>query len=79
MRFFNFCDFYNRKKSIRNAYRELVINDMFVYKYYIYSRRFMREKACDVIWEYLNSAEPDEISICMDNLDKELAKYRYKK
>ena len=76
MRFANFSDFYARKKIIRTIYNNSSQYDKCVYKYYIYSRRYLREKVCDMIWEYLNVVDDTELMYCASNLGKEYSKYR---
>ena len=76
MCFANFNDFYSRKKIIRTLYNSSSLYDKGIYKYYIYSRRYLREKVCDIIWEYLNASDDTELMICASNLGKEYSKYR---
>lgn len=75
MCFDTFCDFYDRREYIRASYIELGKHDKVLYKYYVYSRRVLKDKACDMIWEYLNSCEGDELVDCICNLSKERSKY----
>ena len=62
MRFIDFVDFYNRKDTIASSYWDLGYYDKVVYKYYVYSRRHIRERLCDAIWEYLNAETIEELS-----------------
>ncbi len=75
MCFDTFCDFYDRREYIRAAYVELNKGDKTLYKYYVYSRRILKDKTCDIIWEYLNSCDGEERVICIGNLNKEHSKY----
>ena len=54
----SFEDFYRRKKTIRNHYRQMSYPQKRNYKNYIYSDEF-REKETDkdCIWNYLNENE----------------------
>ena len=47
-----------------------------VYKWYIYSRRYIREKLCDAMWEYLNAATVEELADASTRLMQGYAKYR---
>lgn len=62
MRFIDFVDFYNRKDTIAASYWDLGYYDKVVYKYYVYSRRHIRERLCDAMWEYLNAETIEELS-----------------
>ena len=62
MRFIDFADFYSRKDTIAESYWDLGYYDKVVYKYYVYSRRHIRERLCDAIWEYLNAETIEELS-----------------
>lgn len=76
MRFNGFPDFYSRKDIISSLYANLTINDRFIYKYYVYSRRYLRERTCDAIWEYINAATIEELMDATMHLDQEYARYR---
>ena len=76
MRFNGFPDFYSRKDIISSLYANLNINDRFIYKYYVYSRRYLRERTCDAIWEYINAATIEELMDATMHLDQEYARYR---
>ena len=39
----------------------------------------MREKLCDMIWDFLNITDEEEMKICIGSLDKEFYKYGYEK
>lgn len=60
MRITGFKDFYERRNIILGKYRTLRPEDKIIYKYYIYSRRYLREKLCDAMWEYLNAVSLEE-------------------
>ena len=73
--FYTFRSFYERSKFIREVYQTMSINEKYIYKYYVYSRRSLSEKTCDIIWEYIN-AEDDFILLALrSELAKELHKY----
>ena len=76
MRFNGFPDFYSRKDIISSMYVNLTTNNRFLYKYYIYSRRYLRERTCDAIWEYINAATIEELIDAAMRLDQEYARYR---
>lgn len=75
MCFVDFDDFYVRREIIRALYQRLSIYDKTVYKYYVYSRRLLREKICDIIWEYLNVPDGEDKVVCQTNLSREYHKY----
>ena len=75
MCFESFCDFYDRREYIKGAYAELSRGNKKLYKYYVYSRRILKDKTCDLIWEYLNSHDGEEFINCVCNLSKERSKY----
>lgn len=76
MRFSDFKDFYMRKDKIAMQYMNLEPSDKIVYKYYLYSRRHIREKLCDAMWEYLNPVSVDELNDAYARLSQAFAKYR---
>ena len=76
MRFNGFPDFYSRKDIISSIYENLTTNDRFLYKYYVYSRRYLRERTCDAIWEYINAATIEELMDAAMHLDQEYVRYR---
>lgn len=76
LRFDDFCDFYDRKNYIKDAYINLSPDDKRVYKYYIYSRRIIREKMCDTIWGFLNAEDTEELVIYLSQLRSERGKYK---
>ena len=75
MCFNDFCDFYSRRKFIREMYKNLSSDDKVIYKYYVYSRRVMKEKVCDMIWEFINAFDEEEYIIKEEKLYQEREKY----
>ena len=71
MYFISFNDFYIKKEIIRNNYRVLSNYNQRMYKYYVYSRRYMKNKICDMIWEFLNNEDIDEEKVLLVRLEKE--------
>ena len=76
MRFNGFPDFYSRKDIISGLYIRLSAHDKAVYKYYVYSRRYLRERTCDAIWEYINAATVEELMDAAMHLNQEYVRYR---
>ena len=74
--FYTFRSFYERSKFIREVYHTMSINEKYIYKYYVYSRRSLSEKTCDIIWEYLNAFDNEEKLIKDEQLYKELFRYK---
>lgn len=75
MCFEDFCTFYARREFIRQLYITLPRHEKVTYKYYVYSRRVLKEKVCDMIWEYLNVVDGNEMVMCSLNLRKEYERY----
>lgn len=77
MMFIGYRDFYKKHHIIKDNYSKLNRNDKVIYKYYIYSRRQLRECTCDLIWRFLNDTdEYDEFTITPEMLKEECFKYR---
>lgn len=76
MRISGFKDFYDRKDIISRLYLHLSPDDKMIYKWYIYSRRYIREKLCDAMWEYLNASTIEEFSDASIRLAQGYSKYR---
>ncbi len=75
MSFVNFSDFYKRRHIIRAIFIKLSSRDQAIYKYYVYSRRLLKEKVCDMIWEYLNVLDDEEYNTYSNKLDLEYQRY----
>ena len=76
MRISGFKDFYERRNILATKYLFLSTEERMVYKWYIYSRRYIREKLCDAMWEYLNAATIEEMADASARLSQAYAKYR---
>lgn len=77
MKFIGYRDFYKKHELIKGLYTHLDKNDKRIYKYYVYSRRQLRECTCDLIWRFLNDTDEfDEFTITEDMLYDECFKYR---
>lgn len=77
MKFIGYLAFYEQKDRIRAEYLKLTRDDKVLYKYYVYSRRKIRECTCDLIWQFLNNLEPDAADFVTDEILKnECRKYR---
>ena len=66
MGFSSFIDFYERKSIIKHRYSLLSFENKIIYKYYIYSKRYIKEWICDAIWNYINECPVEEM--CYDNI-----------
>ena len=75
MCFVNFCDFYVRRKVIKRLYSKLSTDNKAIYKYYVYSRRILKEKVCNMIWDFLNAEDDEQLNIYAEKLDTEYSKY----
>lgn len=70
--FYSLLDFYPKKEQIKSAYDLLSVDEIIIYKMYVYSLPWTDDDIKDLIWEYLNDWSPTVLS--------ELAKkYRKKK
>lgn len=72
MKFIGYRAFYKTRYTIQEKYDMLSRSDKVVYKYYVYSRRHLKEYTCDLIWGFLN----DDETVTEELLKLECAKYR---
>ena len=75
VKFVNFSDFYKNRYIIRGFYTNMSTNEKIIYKYYVYSRRYLRERICDIIWEFLNACDEIELESCDTLLNRESMRY----
>lgn len=75
LRFIGFRGFYNNCDYIKNEYFKMNDEDRRIFKYYVYSRRYLKECSCNLIWEFLNDDET-EYAVEKDILKEECNKYR---
>lgn len=75
MCFSSFTEFYVKRNVIRLQYIKMSTDDKVTYKYYVYSRRTLKEKVCDMIWEYINVVDGEELVRCSEALNKEYTRY----
>lgn len=57
LQFLSFLDFCKNKERIKIAYETLTIEEIYLYKMYVYSIPFESEDIKDTMWEYLNDYE----------------------
>lgn len=76
IKFVGVRDFYKRCDYIRSIYSLLKSEDKMVYKYYLYSKRHIREYTCDIMWEFLNEEFDGDFIRIRDRLYEETYKYR---
>lgn len=57
MQFIGIKDFYIKSNFIRAEYKVLPLDKKWEYKYYVYSRPFLKDFFKDIIWQYLNESE----------------------
>ena len=79
MCFDGFCDFYHRRVHIRATYAYLSRDEKTNYKYYVYSRRILRERLCDMIWGYVTAEDDEELSNYSSLLNTEYTRYQYER
>ena len=76
LRFFGYREFYNKREFVSKLFNYSSIKEKQIYKYYIYSRRYLKERTCDIIWEYLNAFDKEKKLIKDEQLYKELFRYK---
>ena len=77
MKFVGLIAFYEQKDRIKAKYNKLDRNEKALYKYYVYSRRQLKEHTCDLILLYLNNTCQDDGTFVTNNMLKaECNKYR---
>lgn len=74
--FVGYRGFYNRRHIIKARYEKLSKKEKWVYKYYVYSKRHLKEYTCDLIWRFLNNEEDAEFLVTDEMLANECYKYR---
>ena len=75
IKFSNFTDFYNKRYLIRDTYLHMYSHDRVIYKYYLYSRRYLKERVCDMMWEFLNACDDTELELYDMQLNRESMRY----
>lgn len=75
IKFSNFADFYNKRYVIRETYSRMCLNNKVIYKWYVYSRRYLKERVCDMIWEFINSCDDYELEYYDMQLNRESMRY----
>lgn len=76
IRFVGYLGFYKKKDIIKQRYTKFSREDKWIYKWYIYSRRQLKEYTCDLIWRYLNDDEDEETRVTDAMLKDECYKHR---
>ena len=76
VKFMDYNDFYKRCCAIKLEYKIMPRCDKEKYKYYIYSRRFLSEYTCDLIWDYLNDNCSENGCVILKDLQLEKSKYK---
>lgn len=54
LQFYSLIDFYNKRNTIKESYDLLSVDEIRLYKMYVYSIPFEDEYGKDLIWEFLN-------------------------
>lgn len=76
IRFVGYRAFYEKRNYIKAQYSVLGREDKWTYKWYVYSRRQLKEYTCDLIWRFLNNEEDEEFIVTEQMLKDECYKYR---
>lgn len=74
MKFLGYRSFYDNRYVIKELYERLSTSDKYLYKYYVYSRRYLKERSCNIIWEFLNATD-DELEAIDSRLYDEWFRY----
>lgn len=77
LRFIGMRDFYLRSENIKKIYHSLSKEEKQIYKYYVYSRRQLREYTCNIIWQFLNESPDSEFAVNKERLYDEVFRYRF--
>lgn len=54
MKYNNFNEFCAKARDIKKEYDLLSVDEIYIYKMYVYSHTFMNLHKMDIIWEFLN-------------------------
>ena len=76
MKFMGYHGFYKERYKIRSAYQRLSSSGKYLYKYYVYSRRYLKERTCNIMWEFLNCADDFEMEVIDSKLYDEWFRYK---
>lgn len=57
LQFLSFNDFFDKRIKLKEEYEKLTLEEIQLYKMYVYSTSFETEYGCDLMWEYLNSGD----------------------
>ena len=76
VRFIGYLDFYKKRNTIKTKYINFSREEKWIYKWYVYSRRQLKEYTCDLIWRFLNDDELGEDCVTETMLKDERYKYR---
>lgn len=71
--FYGLVDFFECKELLRSIYNGCSIDEIEVFKLYVYSLPFMKDDIKDLIWDYLNGYDESQF-----NLSKEYRKAKEK-
>lgn len=74
LRFEELTEFYVRCDKIKDTYKKLSLSDKWHYKHYIYSKRYLTNNTCNLIWSFLNDINDGE-EITKDILLKNFVTY----
>lgn len=77
VRFIGYLNFYENKERIKEKYANFDTKEKWIYKWYVYSRRQLKEYTCDLIWNFLNDNYEEGLLCTTDDLlQNECHKYR---
>lgn len=60
MSFYTYIEFYENRKLYKSKLKEMSVNDVYLYKWYIYANTHMNCKTKDLIWNYLTTSDITE-------------------
>lgn len=70
IRFYGLLDFYPNRKSIKEEFDKLTVDERILFKKEVYSLCFEREYTKDLIWEYLNGWEEGQFDLAKEFRNK---------
>ena len=80
--FYSVINFWENKDKILEEYKTMNIDEIEIYKMFVYSLPFMEDNIKDLIWEYLNEYEESkfdlgrEYSKAKNRLEKRKKEYK---
>lgn len=75
--FYGILDFFPNRKSIKEEFDKLTLDEKILYKKEVYSLCFEREYTKDLIWEYLNGWTESQFDLAREYRIKNNKRSKY--